>query len=160
MPQSATFTRPDGVTRMLPGLMSRWSTPAVCAAPRAAAMSVAMSTAVAGGSGPSAADQVGEAAALDVLHHDEVGAVLLAPVVDADDVGVVEVGGGLGLAPEPGHEVGVVGVLGEQDLDRDRPVELQVAGEEHLGHAALAEAAVQLVAAVEDGGLRHGGSSR
>ena len=47
-----------------------------------------------------AADVVLERLALDVLHDDVVGAVDRAPVVDVDDVGVVDAGGGLGLAAE------------------------------------------------------------
>jgi hypothetical protein len=58
-------------------------------------------------------DRLPEAAALDVLHDDEVRAVLLAPVEDGHDVGVVQIGGGLGLPPEPLHEGGVAGELGE-----------------------------------------------
>ena len=62
---------------------------------------------------PLGTEDLGEAATLDVLHDDEVGALLLAPVVDAHDVGVVEVGGRLRLAAEPFHEVRVVGELVE-----------------------------------------------
>ena len=70
---------------------------------------------------------------------------------------MVEVGGGLRLAAEPLDEGRVGGELGEQHLDRDRTVEQQVAGEEHVGHAAAPDAALQLVALVEDSGvgLRH-----
>ena len=100
------------------------------------------------------AEDLRQGAAVDVLHDDEVGAVRLAPVVDADDVGVVEVGGGRGLAPEPLDERRVGGELREQHLHGDGPVEQLVAGEEHLGHAAAPEASVQLVATVEDGGAR------
>ena len=102
------------------------------------------------------AQDVGERAPVDVLHDDEVGAVGLAPVVDADDVGVVEVGGRGGLPPEPLDERLVGGELREQDLHGDRAVEQLVPGEEHLGHAAAPEAAVQLVATVEDGGAGFG----
>ena len=102
------------------------------------------------------AQDVRQRAAVDVLHDDEVGAVRLAPVVDADDVGVVEVGGRRGLPPEPLDERRVGGELGEQHLHGDGPVEQLVAGEEHLGHAAAPEAPVQLVATVEDGGARVG----
>ena len=66
------------------------------------------------------ADQVAQRSALDVLHHDEVGARLLAPVVDGDDVGVVQVGGGLRLAPEALDERRFARVLGEERLQRDR----------------------------------------
>ena len=57
------------------------------------------------------------------------------------------------LAAEPLDEVGVGGVLGEQHLDRHRTVEQPVAGEEHVGHAAAPDAAVDLVAVVEDGAV-------
>ena len=60
------------------------------------------------------ADDLREAAALDVLHDDEVGAVLLAPVVDGHDVGVVEVGRGLGLTTEPLDEVGSLAYSGNR----------------------------------------------
>ena len=43
----------------------------------------------------------GERLAVDVLHDDEVRVLALAPVVDRHDVGVGEVGGGLGLPAEP-----------------------------------------------------------
>ena len=94
---------------------------------------------------------VGHAAAHDVLHDDVVGALLLAPVVDADDVGVVEVGGGLRLPAETLHEARVVGELREQDLDRHLPVERSVSGQVDVGHAAPRDAAQQLVTAVEYG---------
>ncbi len=93
-----------------------------------------------------------QAAALDVLHDDEVGARLLAPVVDGHHVGVVEVGGGLGLAAEPLHEGGVLGVLGEEHLDGHGSVQQQVAGQVDVGHPPAGQAAVHLVAVVEDGG--------
>jgi hypothetical protein len=87
-----------------------------------------------------------------VLHHDEVGAVGLTPVEDADDVGVVEVGGGRGLPPEALDEGRVRGELGEHGLDGHGPVEQLVAREGHLRHAAPPDAAVQLVTAAEHGG--------
>ena len=61
--------------------------------------------------------------------------MLLAPVVDRDDVGVVEARRVLGLAAEPLDEAGVARELGEQHLDRDPAVELSVVREEHVGHA-------------------------
>jgi hypothetical protein len=95
-------------------------------------------------------DQLGQALALDVLHDDEVRAVGLAPVVDADDVGVVQRRGRLGLAPEPLDEAGVGGQRREQHLDRHGPVEHLVTGQVDLGHAAAPEPPVQLVTPVED----------
>src|SRR5438094_714267 len=46
------------------------------------------------------ADDLAQSAPLDVLHDDEVRALLLAPVIGGDDVGVVQVGRGARLAPE------------------------------------------------------------
>ena len=100
-----------------------------------------------------AAQDVGQRAPVHVLHHHEVRAALTAEVEDADDVGVVEVGRRRGLAAEPLDEVRIGGVLGEQHLDRHRTVEQPVAGEEHVGHAAAPDAAVDLVAVVEDGAV-------
>ncbi len=57
------------------------------------------------------AQDVGERAAVDVLHGDVVGRRVLAPVEDVDDVRVVEVGGGLRLAAEALDEVGIDGEL-------------------------------------------------
>ncbi len=93
---------------------------------------------------------VGERAALHVLHRHEVGVGVLAPVVHADDVGVVEVGRRLRLAAEALDEVRVDGELGEQHLDRHRPVEQQVARQEHVGHAAAPDALLDFVAVVEN----------
>ena len=103
------------------------------------------------------AEDVGEAAPVDVLHDDVVGAGRLAPVVDADDVRVVEVGGRLRLAAEALDERRVVRELGEEHLERDRAVEQLVSSQEDVGHAAPTDPALQLVALVQNGGvgLRH-----
>ncbi len=100
---------------------------------------------------PGGAQHVGHAAPRHVLHHDVVGPPLLTPVVDAHDVGVVEVGGGLRLSPEALHEVRIVGELGEQDLQRDLAIEELVTGEIDVGHPAAGDVAQQLVPAVEHG---------
>ena len=77
----------------------------------------------------------GEGPAFDVLHDDEIGAVVLAPVEDGDDVGMGEVGGSLGLPPKALHERAIDRELGEQDLEGDGPVELAVHGPIDLRHA-------------------------
>jgi hypothetical protein len=96
------------------------------------------------------------AARFDVLHHDEVRALFLTPVVDRDDVRVVQVRGALRLTAEALDEVGVGRELGEQHLDRHRTVEQLVAGQEHVGHAAARDAAMQLIPTVEHRFLGHG----
>jgi hypothetical protein len=93
---------------------------------------------------------VGERAATHVFHRHEVGVRVLAPVVHADDVGMVEVGRGLRLAAETLDEVRVDGELGEQHLDGHRPVEQLVARQEHVGHAAAPDALFEFVAVVEN----------
>src|SRR5205807_2572128 len=61
--------------------------------------------------------------AVDILHDDEQGAVVLVEVVNANDARVVEVGDRRGLALEAAAELGVLGVAVAQDLDRDRHLE-------------------------------------
>ena len=95
------------------------------------------------------AEDVAQCAPLDVLHDDEVRAILLSPVVDADDVGVVERGGRLGFATEPFHERRIAGELREEGLERDVPREQPVTGEVDLGHAPLRQLAQDLVAVRE-----------
>ena len=135
---------------MFAGLMSRCTSPASWAKLSAAATSLAISAACLAVTRPLERRMSAERAAVDVLHGDEVGAGVPAPVVDADDVRVAEVGGRLRLAPEALDEVGVDGELGEQHLDRDLAVEQAVAPEEHVGHAAAPDALAQLVAIVDD----------
>ena len=93
---------------------------------------------------------LGECAPLHLLHHDEVGALVLAPVVDVDDVGVREAGGRLRFAAESLDEVGVGGELGEQHLDGDLAVEQEIARGEDVGHAAASDPLVDLVPVVDD----------
>ena len=94
--------------------------------------------------------QVAQRAAFHVLHHDEVGARLLAPVVDRDDVRVVEVRGGLGLAPESLDERRLACELGEERLQRDQAIERLVAREVHLGHATLRDLALDPISVRKD----------
>ena len=86
-----------------------------------------------------------ERAALHVGHDVEQELAGLAGVVHRKDVGVGETGGELDLAEEPvgadrGREVG------PEDLEGDLAVVAEVLGQEHHGHAALAELALELVA--------------
>jgi len=90
-----------------------------------------------------------EGAALDVLHDDEERLVVeLAEVVELDGVRVRELDDRLGLAVEARDELGVLGELGVQGLDRDladRGAHLLL-GQVHPAHAALAEQAGRAVA--------------
>jgi len=102
---------------------------------------------------PVVPEQVAQGPAVDVLHND-VGHRgradhVLAGVVDRHDARVVERRGGLGLTAEPGLEGLVPGQVVAQGLHRDDAVETDIAGPEHLGHAAAPDDPVELVAAAE-----------
>ena len=86
-----------------------------------------------------------EGLALDVLHGQDEAAVLLAEVVEVDDVGVLELGQRLGLLEEAGLDVGVRRQLGRQDLERDLLVGHLVAALVDHAHAALPEHVDELV---------------
>ena len=103
-----------------------------------------------GRQGPGRLEDGRERPSVDEFHHDEVGARVLAPVEHRHDVGMGEVGGRLRLPAEPLHERTVDGQLGEQDLERHRPVEESVVGAVDLGHAAPGDQVIQLVALGED----------
>ena len=76
-------------------------------------------------------------------------AVVLAPVVDGDDVRVVEGGGGLGLGAEAAQEALVVGEGGVEQLHRHPPAQPGVVGQEHLRRRPGADGGDQPVAPAE-----------
>ena len=105
-------------------------------------------------------DQLLEAAPLDHLHGDVVGALSLAAVVDGDDVRVGEPRGRLRLAPEALDEEIVLCVALVQDLDRDPAPEVLVLRQIDVCHPSGAELSEDPVAAVEervDEGVRNAG---
>ena len=84
-------------------------------------------------------DAVLERLALQELHGDEGLALVLVDVVDRTDVGVVEGGAGLGLAPEPLQGDLVAEELLRQELQRDESVEAGVLGPVDDAHAPGAQ---------------------
>ena len=100
-----------------------------------------------GGRGCGIAQHGRKRTAVDVLHHDEIRAVVLAPVEDRDDIGVRQVRRCLCLAPEALDEGAVDRQLGEEDLEGDRPIELAVHGSVDLCHAAARDEMGRLVTA-------------
>ena len=100
MPKSVIFTRPSGVMSRLPGLMSRCTRPAACAACRAAAVCATMSSTLSVESDALALEDGGERLAGHELHHEVGAAVLLAVVEDVGDALVVHEGGVAGLGAE------------------------------------------------------------
>ena len=103
------------------------------------------------------AQHVGARGAVHVLHDDVVAVRfgVLARVEHLHHVGVLEPRGGQRLAPEARDEVLVLGQVLGQQLDRHRPLQHRVGGQEHGGHAARAQAAVERVAAGDLGRRGH-----
>ena len=85
------------------------------------------------------AELFAERFALQKLRDDE-GASLVRPdVVDDEDVGVIELGGGAGFLLEAREAFGIRGEAGVDDLDRDVTAEPRVPRPVNLAHAARAE---------------------
>jgi hypothetical protein len=82
-----------------------------------------------------------ERLAVEERHHHVRPAAVLADVQDRDDVVVVELGGGAGLAQEPLAVDSAGGERRLERLDRDLAAEPRVLGEVHRAHPALAELA-------------------
>ena len=90
-------------------------------------------------------DQRGEGLAPHHLHGDEGHAVGLVDLVDDGDPGVGEGGGRASLADEPPEQVGAVGQVGSQDLERNLPAEPGVPGPVDDPHPAAAQLGDDLV---------------
>ena len=69
---------------------------------------------------------------------------VFADVVHPGDVVVIEPGGRLGLVLKPLQGVGVGGLFGRKDLQRDGSAQLGVDGAEHAAHPAAADVFDQL----------------
>ena len=89
-------------------------------------------------------------AALQQLHHDvRRPAVERADVGDPADVLAAQLGRGPGLAKEALDGVGVVDQIGEQELERDRLLQVDVGGADDHTHPATADHAIDAVLARE-----------
>jgi hypothetical protein len=62
--------------------------------------------------------------ALDILHDEEGAQGAVADLVDADDVGMLEAGGGAGFGVEPGRGDLVLAELVQENLDGDEAAKL------------------------------------
>jgi hypothetical protein len=136
-PKSSSLA-PFLVRKMFPGLRSRWTTPARCAVSSAAAILdcdreglVEREYAF--------LQARGERLALEVLHHEELEAVLAAHVEQRADVWVAERRDHPCFAVETVSELGIGSEIRREDLDGDGPVETRVAGAIDLAHAARAQ---------------------
>src|SRR5262249_32091717 len=77
--------------------------------------------------------------ALEVLHHEVRGAILLPDVVERADTRMIQLRDDARLTVEPLAELRIAGERLREDLDRDSAVEARVARLVHLPHAARAE---------------------
>ena len=106
----------------------------------------------------------GETLAFDEAHREREHAVAVLDGVNGDDVRMRERRRGSGLAEEPLAERAIAGELRWEHLERDRPVELEIAREIDGAHAAATELALDGVTVAEPaanvveggGGRRHG----
>ena len=89
------------------------------------------------------------------FHHDVRGTVVVAAVVDGDDVRVVQCRGEarLGLETPPGLRYR--GHFRAQHLHRDRPGQALIPPVVHVGHSAAAQHLTQLVPTCENHRHRH-----
>jgi hypothetical protein len=101
-----------------------------------------------------AGDEGVEGLAGDELHDDEVEPFGRLDLVDGDDVGVVEGGGGAGLLDETGAASRVREVLGGKDLDRHLAPQPRVAGAVDLAHPPGPEGLEDLVGAEASSGRK------
>src|SRR5271169_2642070 len=85
--------------------------------------------------------------AFEILHHQEVGAILRADVVKRADIGMLQRGNGFGLALHALFQFGVRGEMRRQNLDGNDAVEPGVLGAIDFAHAAYAEERLDFIGA-------------
>ena len=83
--------------------------------------------------------------ALQQLHDNELLAFVLANVVDGANIGMIQGGGGTGLAPKALQRLGVAGKLLGQELEGDHTAQAHILGLVDHSHAAAAELFQNLV---------------
>ena len=86
-----------------------------------------------------ALDAMLQGLAVEELHGDEGLAVGLTDIVNGADIGVIERGGGLGLALKPGQSLRVFGDFIGQELQRHKTPQAGILGFVHHAHAAAAQ---------------------
>ena len=93
------------------------------------------------------ADQLVQRLALDALHHNIRRAVVVAQIVDGNDIGVVEAAGPAALLVEAGQHIVVAGEALGEGLDGHLAADLLVDAAIDDAHAAAAEHVDDLVLA-------------
>lgn len=100
-----------------------------------------------GGQRPGVGEQGAQVPTVDQSHVDEQSAVDLAPVVDRDDMGVVQLRGDPRFAQEPVTGGGIAGDRRAEELQGDDPALARVGGAVDLAHPAAADELVDRVGA-------------
>ena len=98
---------------------------------------------------PVAFDLLRQVGAVDELHRVPEQAGPSGDVVDVDDVGMVDAGGQLGLAPEALHHRRIRGEVGVQHLERDLTLQMEVAYAVHPPESAGPDQPQELVVVPE-----------
>ena len=142
-PKSSSLA-PTFVRKTLPGFRSRWTMPARCASIERAG-DLHRDRQRLGERQRPAGDPIGQRLALEVLHDEERGSVVLADVVQRADVRVGELRDGARFQVEARAELRIGRQRLGQDFHRDEPIEPGVAGFVDLAHAAGAERAEDFV---------------
>src|SRR6516225_9430358 len=93
-------------------------------------------------------DAISERWPVDKLHHERTDAVRLLETVDLGNVRLIHGSQRLRLALEPRNPLGIGRERLRQDLDRDVPIELPIAGAIHFPHPTAADKRDDLIAAV------------
>ena len=138
-PKSRILTWPLGWSWMFPGFRSRWTTPVRVGEGEPVADLLHHRELPAEVRRGPAADRLAQVAALEELHRHVGEAVLLAEVEDGDDVRVVELRRGLGLALEARRKSGSSARARRDRLEGHVAVQERVVGLVDLAHRALAD---------------------
>ena len=154
MPKSTILTKSGRPSRSMrntfSGLRSRWTMPLSCAAPSARAICDGDADRAVGRERRAVLDRLRQRRAVDVLHHRVRHALgRLAEVGDVDDVRMADARRRLRLLDEARDRRLVAHDLALEHLDRERALDHGVLDGEHDAHAALADLALHVVAAVE-----------
>ena len=126
--------------------------PSRCARASACARAVACFSASSRGSGPHASLRR-ERFSFEILHDEELEAVLLADVVERADVGMVQPRDGSGLALEALSSLGLFGGFRRQDLDGHDPSHACVVRTIDLAHPSTSQEGDDLVRSQAGAGL-------
>ena len=136
---SRILTVPFLSTSRLAGLMSRWTMPCSWAYCKPSGRLDDVIHGLGDGQRTFLLDDGGEVLAVDVLHHQIMPAFMLARIVGGDDVGMLQLGGGLDLTVKPFHGIGRLQGRARIIFTATMPLHAAMLGLEHHAHAALAE---------------------